>query len=284
MDCHGTDIFPHDKPLPADGRAFTVEMSLVCTRCHADQTANLADGVHYSALMSGNLTAATCVDCHGAHDVHAPDEPRTRISETCGNCHAQIFSQYKDSVHGQALFEGDPNVPTCIDCHGVHGIQHPTTSQFRNRSPELCAGCHANEELMSQYGITTNVFNSYLTEFHGTTVALFDQTDPNVPSNKAVCFDCHGVHNIQKVDAANSQVVRDNLLATCQKCHPSASADFPDAWVGHFPPSLQTQPLMYVVNLFYSVLIPVVMGGFIFLILTDIYRRIRDRVGRGGSG
>src|SRR5690606_31527529 len=148
-----------------------------------------------------------------------------------------VFEQYQNSVHGAALFaESNPDVPTCIDCHGVHDITDPKTNLFRVRSPQLCATCHADAELMGKYDITPNVFDSYLTDFHGSTVALFEQQDPNVPTNKAVCFDCHGVHDIARVDDQTSRVVRENLVATCQECHPGATADFPDSWVGHFPP------------------------------------------------
>lgn len=283
VDCHGVDAFPHDDPIAETGRAYTVEASLACTNCHTDQTENLADGVHYTALRNGNLDSASCVDCHGSHNIQPPAEPRSRIAETCGTCHTTTYTEFRDSVHGVALFEGDPNAPTCIDCHGVHGIQHPTTALFRNRSPELCATCHADEDMMIEYDISTNVFDSYLTDFHGTTVALFDQADPNVPSNKAVCYDCHGVHNIAEADAEKSQVVRENLLETCRECHPDASSDFPDSWVGHFPPTFETQPLLYLVNLFYDILIPFVVGAFIFLIATDIIRRVRDRLRGQGA-
>ncbi len=279
VDCHG-DAFPHEGPPPANMRVFRVERSEGCADCHTDQVEHLADGVHYTALLAGNLRAATCVDCHGGHDVQSLEDARERIPLICGTCHEPVFRQYEQSVHGQALFAGDPNVPTCVDCHGVHGIAHPTTPQFRNRSPELCASCHADAELMAEYDITTNVFNSYLTDFHGTTVALFEQQDPNVPTNKAVCYDCHGVHDIAAVDAENSHVIRENLLETCQQCHPDATADFPDAWIGHYPPTLETQPLLFIVNSFYSILIPGTIGIFMLLIVTDIIRRIRQRISK----
>lgn len=283
VDCHGVDAFPHDDPVPETGRAYTVQKSLACTNCHTEQSENLADDVHYAAVTDGNLRSATCVDCHGAHDVQPPNEPISRISETCGDCHTTTFEQYRNSVHGEALFEGDENAPSCVSCHGVHGIQHPTTALFRNRSPELCATCHADEELMDQYDITTNVFNSYLDDFHGTTVALFEQSDPNVPSNKAVCYDCHGVHNITRADDTKSQVVRENLLATCRECHPDATSDFPDTWVGHFEPTLESHPLLFAVNLFYDILIPLVVTAFIVLIAIDIIGRIRRRFGGQGA-
>lgn len=281
VDCHGADAFPHDDSVPETGRAYTVQKSLVCTQCHVEQTENLADGVHYTALADGNLDSASCVDCHGAHDVQSPAISPSHVSETCGDCHTTTFSEYRDSVHGEALFAGDSNAPNCVSCHGVHGIQHPTTALFRNRSPELCADCHADEELMAQYDISTNVFNSYLSDFHGTTVSLFEQSDPNVPTNKAVCYDCHGVHNITRADDSKGQVVRQNLLTTCRECHPDASADFPDTWVGHFEPTFDSHPILFAVNLFYDLLIPGVVGAFVLLIGVDVFGRVRRRVGRG---
>ncbi len=277
-DCHGENSFPHEGPPAASVRAYRITQSNVCIDCHEDQAENLSDGVHYTALLTGNLRSATCVDCHGAHDVQGPERTSVDSAEACGTCHQIVYNEFSQSVHGEALLAGDSNVPTCTDCHGVHGIQHPTTALFRNRSPELCADCHADEPLMAQYDITTNVFNSYLSDFHGTTVALFEQEAPDVASNKAVCYDCHGVHNIAASDDNKSQVVRENLLATCQQCHPDATSDFPDSWVGHFPPTLDSHPLLFLVDVFYTVLIPLVLGAFIFLVATDIFRRVRHRL------
>jgi predicted CXXCH cytochrome family protein len=282
-DCHQNYAYPHEPVNVSSQRAFTIQQSLNCTTCHEDQTENLADGVHYTALMNGNLNAATCVDCHGAHDVQPPDVTISASTESCGECHTVTFNEYVDSVHGEALFNGDENVPACVDCHGVHGIQHPTTALFRNRSPQLCATCHADADLMEEYDITTNVFDSYLSDFHGSTVSLFEQQDPNVATNKAVCYDCHGVHNITRADDSKSQVVRENLLTTCQKCHPGATSDFPASWVGHFEPTVEEHPLFFTVDLFYKILIPVVLGGFAFLVGTDIFRRIRQVFTSGGD-
>jgi nitrate/TMAO reductase-like tetraheme cytochrome c subunit len=281
VDCHADQRFPH-KPVAAQSiREYQLERYATCRNCHEEQYTKSQDSVHAEAIKAGTLEAATCADCHGSHDIQKPDVPRQRISLTCGKCHGAIFEQYRNSVHGAALFtENNPDVPTCIDCHGVHNINDPTTTLFRVRSPELCAKCHANQQLMAKYNITANVFDSYLTDFHGKTVALFEQQDPNVATNKAVCFDCHGVHDIARVDANNSRVIRENLVTTCRQCHPDATADFPAAWVGHFPPTLESHPLLFVVNTFYKILIPTVIGAFVFLVLTDIIRRIRQRGGR----
>jgi predicted CXXCH cytochrome family protein len=285
-DCHTDHRFPHQPQLSQSIREFQLERYVTCRNCHEEQYTHQQDSVHNIALEQGRLEAATCVDCHGAHDIQPPDQPRQRISLTCGRCHGAIFDQYRQSVHGAALLEeGNPDVPTCIDCHGVHNIADPTTTLFRVRSPELCANCHADAELMTKYDISTNVFDSYLTDFHGATVALFEQQDPNVATNKAVCADCHGVHDIARTDAENSSVIRANLLATCQQCHPNATSDFPDAWVGHFPPTLESHPLLFLVNLFYSVLIPVTVAAFAILVATDVFRRLRERLsGRKSAG
>ncbi len=283
-DCHTNQTFPHQPEAAQTVREFQLEMYTTCTTCHTDEATKAQDSVHQAALQSGTLEAATCIDCHGAHDVQQPDVPRQRISLTCGKCHGAIFELYRTSVHGAALLEdNNPDVPTCIDCHGVHNISDPTTALFRVRSPELCAKCHADASIMDKYGITTNVFDSYLSDFHGTTVALFEQEDPNVATNKAVCYDCHGVHDIQQVDASTSRVIRENLLTTCRQCHPGATADFPAAWVGHYPPTLESHPLLFVVNSFYAILIPLVVAGFIFLVATDLFRRVRRRNHQGGA-
>ena len=281
-DCHRDQArygFPHQPVTPPDARRFTIEMSNLCQRCHEDVFDRQLDSTHATAMAEGKLEAATCADCHGGHAIQVPDKPRERISQTCAKCHAKINEEYATSVHGAALLgEDNPDVPVCIDCHGVHNIADPTTALFRVRSPLLCAKCHADKALMSKYDISTDVFETYVADFHGTTVELFEKQSPDQETNKAVCYDCHGVHNILPPTDENSQVIKENLLKTCRQCHPNATANFSDAWTSHFKPSLENNTLIYLVNQFYLILIPFVIGGFCIFILSDIYRRfIRSR-------
>jgi hypothetical protein len=111
-------------------------------------------------------------------------------------------------------------------------------------------------------------------------VTLFERTTPDLPTNSAVCYDCHGVHNILPATDENSQVLKENLLATCRQCHPDASTNFPDAWMSHFRPSLEHYPVVYFVDLFYQILIPTLVGGFVLFIATDVARRGWDRRSR----
>ena len=275
VQCH-TDIseFPH-RPLQAETRR---DVSLLyyqnCARCHKENYDATLDSVHQQALEDGNEEAALCVDCHGYHNVTDPNEPITRSPQTCERCHSLIYHEYAGSVHGSALIdEGNPDVPTCIDCHGVHNVSGPSNSDFHLFSPQLCAKCHADEELMAKYGISTNVFNSYVSDFHGTTV-IFEQQFEGQETNKPVCIDCHGVHNMKKVDDSESQVIRENLITTCQRCHPEASSNFADSWLGHYEPDLERFPAVYLVELFYKIFIPAVLGFMVLFVFGDATRRL----------
>ncbi len=280
--CH-TDIsgYPHPELTAQTLREFQLQRYRSCTTCHQSYYEATQDSVHAKALAAGNENAAVCTDCHGAHNIQTPGEPRSNIPLMCQKCHSQIYAEYKDSVHGAALIgEGNPDVPTCTDCHGVHNIQGPSTNEnFTLASPLICAKCHANEELMNKYGISTNVFHSYIADFHGTTNVIFAATEEGQIPNTPVCIDCHGVHDIaSSSDPNKSLAVKENLLVKCQRCHPDASENFSDAWLSHYEPSPTRYPLVYFVNLFYKFFIPGVLGFMIVLVAADFGRKVYDSV------
>jgi len=293
VDCH-TNItgFPHPQVTASSTRDFSLEMYPTCEQCHKEQYQKVLDSVHQKALAAGNTNAAVCTDCHNPHtQTRLTDKntgelllgARLAIPQTCAKCHSTIYDTYKKSVHGVALTqEGNQFVPTCIDCHGVHNIQSPTTATFRNSTPYLCAKCHTNETIMKQYGISTNVLNTYVADFHGTTVQMFEKNYPDQPTNKPVCTDCHGVHDILRPDDPQAGIAfKKNLLIKCQQCHPNATTNtFTDAWLSHYEPSPKVFPLVYFVNLFYKIFIPAVIGGMLFYVLTDVYRRFIARPAR----
>ena len=171
----------------------------------------------------------------------------------CGNCHSDIAQQYRQSVHGTALLNNENlDVPSCIDCHGVHNISSPVTAKFLLNSPQLCASCHTDAQKMAKYGLNTNVLNTYVADFHGTTVTLFEKKSPDQLPNKPLCIDCHDAHDIRSVQDPNSPVIRQNLLTTCQQCHPSATTNFPSAWLSHYALSPAHNALVYYVGVFLS--------------------------------
>jgi hypothetical protein len=288
-DCHADfTTFPHPDLNVNSVREFSTTYYTICQDCHTEQYDQVQDSVHQRALAQGNTNAAVCSDCHDPHEqkrLTSEDTgqilatARVHIPETCAQCHGTIYDQYKESVHGKALTEeNNVDVPTCIDCHGVHSIQDPTTATFRNSTPGLCANCHTNADIMDKYGISTNVLDTYIADFHGSTVKLFEEQFPDQPTNKPVCTDCHGIHDILKVDEPNAGIaLKENLLGKCQRCHPDATANFPGAWMSHYEASPEHYPIVYYVNLFYKFFIPTVLGGMSFFVLTDIYRRIINR-------
>ncbi len=173
--CHPDhDTYPHPELAAADPRAFSLTLNETCLDCHPDQNNRVQDSNHTRALAAGNMEAAVCVDCHGAHDTRSLRQARVEIAGTCRQCHTPIYDEYRQSVHGTGLIEEDnQDVPTCVDCHGVHTMDDPHALQFRLNSPTLCATCHADETLMSQYDLSTEVFHTYVADFHGTTLELF---------------------------------------------------------------------------------------------------------------
>ena len=216
IDCHAAvGLFPHP-PLEAQTRReFSLQLYAVCQDCHADEYALTQDSVHQRASAAGRSEAAVCTDCHGSHDIQRMTDPdtgrllpeaRLRIPQTCARCHSTIFDKYLTSVHGSALIgEGNPDVPTCIDCHGVHDIA---------------------------------------------------RTD----------------------DPEKGLQIRENLLARCQRCHPDATSNFPDAWLSHYIPSPDKTPLVYAVDIFYKLFIPATLGGMAVLVGLDASWQIRRRM------
>lgn len=286
-DCHTEHAeYPHPELEARSARDYTLSHYTSCQQCHEDQFQKQIDGVHMKVIAAGNKNAAVCSDCHNPHvqkkitdeDGKLTLEGRVGIPGTCARCHGEIQERYRASVHGAALVDGNHDVPTCIDCHGVHDIPDPRTAEFRLASPRLCADCHTDAQKMAKYGLSTRVLRTYVADFHGSTVTLFQRQHPDQVTNKPVCYDCHGVHDIaSKSDPKKSLHVKANLLTTCQKCHPDATVNFPDAWLSHYIPTRDRAPLVYWARLAYQILIPTVVGGMALFVASDFVRRRIDR-------
>jgi len=280
--------YPHAEVKDASSREYAVLRNQACAACHEDQAKKFADGVHSAMLQAGNRNAAVCTDCHDPHTGKRLTDPergtllpeaRLTIPRTCAHCHSAIQEQYKSSVHGTALLgDGNPDVPTCVDCHGVHEISDPRTARFRVSSPRICASCHTDAAKMARYGLSTAVLQTYVADFHGSTVTLFQKARPDQQTNKPVCYDCHGVHDIPHTDDPQKGIrTKANLLRTCQQCHPTATANFPDAWMSHFIPDRKRTPLVFWTRWLYRILIPGTIGGMLLFVGIDFRRRRIDR-------
>ena len=278
-DCH-TDIgdYPHPKKKFQNRHAMRLAYYELCKRCHFKEYSRLLDGVHFAQIAKGNEKAPTCVDCHGSHEIGAPARPRALISRTCAKCHAAIAAAYLRSVHGKALIEKDNHdVPVCTDCHQPHDTSNPLAKSWHLAIPQLCARCHTNKGMMAKYGISTEVLTTYLTDFHGVTSSLERSEKADPRAFTATCTDCHGVHDIARVNSLSSPLIKANLLIVCRRCHRAAGPNFPSAWIGHYEASPKHAPLVYVVKLFYMIFIPFVIGGLVLQILLHLWRVVVNR-------
>ena len=228
VSCH-EDIagVPHEKG---------VEHQVGCVQCHRDlwdearlageegheaklgevvlQIESYMNSVHARPSMADQRrTNATCYDCHDAHYIKPIngdelDRPlRLATPEVCGNCHSEIAAAYQASVHGMEHAEGNVAAATCIDCHTPHNIDSPELDTNKLVITENCGNCHEAAA------------DSYMHTYHGKVNRLgYAYT--------AKCFDCHGSHDIKRVEDPVSRVHMDNRLQTCQTCHETATAGY----------------------------------------------------------
>lgn len=281
-DCHyGFSPDEHPKRKFASRRDYTLASSENCRRCHFDKYTKTMESIHYTMLSQGDLAAPVCIDCHGSHGTASIGKERSLIAKRCQRCHVEIYATYAKSVHGNALFnENNQDVPVCADCHTAHTIEDPRTLNYRERVPEKCSNCHANEAIVGKYGLSTGVVDSYLSDFHGVTLKFYrlQKGVLNKPAKPiAVCTDCHGTHNISSTVGPDATIVKANLAKRCRSCHVEASLNFPDSWLSHYQPSLTRAPLVFFITLAYKIFIPILVVGLILQILLHIWRYVVNR-------
>jgi len=227
-DCHGSHAMAPMKNV--DSPVFKMNLPNTCARCHTNAAMNAEyqikypqaaaqylDSIHGRALLKlGLIVAPSCNDCHGIHDIKrsvdrsSPIHP-LNIAKTCGKCHISVEKTYNESVHGQLLAKGDTRAPVCTDCHSAHSIENPGGNHFKATSDQRCGKCH--QDRLKYYHET----------YHGKAMAL---GRPNDAPEVAACFDCHGHHDVLPAANPKSRLSKQNIVATCARCHPDASASF----------------------------------------------------------
>lgn len=226
-DCHGGDPNSLDADAAHRGRFDALlnrqRIPESCAECHSDlatmraynlpidQHAMYMTSRHGKAVASGDLRAAVCSDCHGAHDTRSPDDPASRVHlrnlpDTCGACHADknlmqrygldsdVVTGYTEGAHGQALLIGGLQAaPSCNSCHGVHGATPPGVGDI----DKVCGSCH------------TETRRAFLAGPHYPSMAEADLPE---------CSSCHSNHRIVRQELAD-------LEALCVECHAEDSEE-----------------------------------------------------------
>jgi hypothetical protein len=226
--CHGGDASSADKERAhATAASFrgTIDrehISEFCARCHSDpaymrgfnpslrvdQLSQYQTSVHGKLLAKGDTRVATCVDCHGVHDILASRDPRsktypTNVAKTCSRCHSDAdymkayriktnqYEEYSASVHYAALTDrGDLGAPTCSTCHGSHGAAPPGVDSVAM----VCATCHVFQAQLFNSGPHKDAFATF-----------------NLPG----CVTCHTNHRILHPTDAFIGVAPDAVCVTC---------------------------------------------------------------------
>ncbi len=234
--------------------------------------------VHGRAIQSGNLSAASCGDCHGNHDILPPSNPHSKIwkqnvAATCGKCHEAIYHTYQQSIHGQAVARGVLQAATCTDCHREHRILAPgdpgSPVYMANISQEACSRCHANAQLMAGFNLPLDRVPTYEDSYHGLASHEGRETVAN-------CASCHGVHNIYPSSDPRSTVNRANLSRTCGQCHADAGRRFAIGPVHSLSSRTRGGMLLDFVKIFYFVVIPLTLGLMLAHNLIDLRRKARQ--------
>ena len=232
LECHGGVEGPlevkaaHGEQLQTLSTARGVVAS--CGGCHADLQHMRQFGLRtdqlslYETSPHGLLLAkdkdapvATCISCHGSHDVLAASDPRSPIHdfrqpETCGACHADealmgayglrsdTVERYRHSVHGVALLDKDnPAAPACTDCHGSHGAAPPRVTDIEM----VCGTCH-----------------STVREF-------YEQSAHFARSAQGVDVQCASCHNNHDVQVPETAAFVGEEHGQCGSCHMAGEPD-----------------------------------------------------------
>lgn len=224
-DCHTSHNAQSKKMI--DSPTFARNVPELCGKCHREGK-NIAvaideskkgivnsyrESIHGKGLLqSGLMVTATCVDCHSSHrELPFKDSRSTvnknNIATTCGNCHLGVYEQFKSSIHSPLVTKTDNRLPGCSDCHFSHEINRVDLGDFRQSIIQQCGQCHKD------------VAETYFETFHGKVTKLGT-------TGAAKCFDCHGSHNILPSSNTHSMLSRENIIQTCQKCHPNSNRKF----------------------------------------------------------
>jgi predicted CXXCH cytochrome family protein len=293
--CHA-DISGYPHPEVALSRPsvrdipFLERTYVTCGSCHKEEYDQYVGSVHAQALNAGKSDSAICSDCHGAFDIAPADPSEVGLAlgpavYACAACHPEEFEQYKNSVHGKELLQnGNTDVPSCVDCHDAHETRKAKDSAvFRSQSLAMCTSCHADAKLMIKYGLSTQILTGYVADFHGMSAMLSTASDSQSPA-QAVCYDCHGNNAIQSTVGANGLRMQENLLKTCQQCHPDASANILTAWLGHANPTSANSAFVFGAGEFYKNLIVVVVLLLVAHIVLEFTRVVLNTLqGRNHS-
>jgi len=229
VSCHGGDAGAKDEKASMDPKkGFTgapepKQVGQRCGKCHSDgeymrrynpklridQWAEYQTSIHGQRNQAGDTKVATCISCHGIHNIAKVNNPSapvypTNVAGTCGKCHSDAAymsaykiptdqaGEYSKSVHAFNLIKKrDLFSPTCNDCHGNHGAAPPGVQSVAN----VCGQCHARQQ------------------------KLFNDSPHRQPFDQggmASCVTCHENHHVAE---PSDGMLGNDSQGVCKNCH-----------------------------------------------------------------
>ena len=146
--CHDAHyVYPPGTPVWS---AWRLNLPNTCGNCHTPELALYKTSIHGRlVLQDHDPKAATCADCHTAHQIANPVLTSTKlvITQNCGSCHEEQLQTYLATYHGQVERLGYGYTAKCFDCHGYHTVQlvnDPRSTVYPANRLDTCRKCHAN--------------------------------------------------------------------------------------------------------------------------------------------
>lgn len=168
---------PHEQPKAGVSKEVTGLARLIsskaktdpvaaaaCSECHEETFKKITESVHgRNFIEKKESDGPLCHDCHGAPHYIVPAKSKEspvsqwKVVKTCGGCHEKeelakkynfgthIIEKYEESFHGKKHALGHPGAPTCVNCHGSHGVKKwddPASPVSWEKRIETCGKCH----------------------------------------------------------------------------------------------------------------------------------------------
>ncbi len=225
----------------------------------------------------------------------------------CKDCHSNkaYHEEYEKKVEAMTFLK------VCEECHKSGKFtrrfyEHITYRTTKRRTSKevvrLCSTCHADKELMDKHKL--DVVIGFSNTFHAKALSYGNTKVPN-------CLNCHAPyqlgfspHRISSRKNIDSPTNPEHKLKTCSQsgCHINAKKDFASGGYVHpSPEKIKTSKVMNVledsnestdqtrfqnrvigwIQMFYKILITLVIGGLAFHRLLDIHAVRRER-NKGG--
>ncbi|MHC5108897.1 MAG: hypothetical protein ACYTHJ_03345 [Planctomycetota bacterium] len=244
------------------GKPARIDVPELCGTCHTDVRRMNPFGLRTDQLArywtSGHGVAlrekkdervAVCIDCHGNHGIRSGRDPSslthpTNIPETCATCHSdsalmaeydlpvEVVDEYRQSVHGMMLAEGDTGAPTCATCHGNHSATPPGA----NSVGEVCGQCHqhAAREFETSVHATLEDFGGCI-RCHGGGEGRHDHLVERITSPTGVLINRFedllksepdpSPQQVAEAIHPNPRVIIERTLESCTDCHDDIEDD-----------------------------------------------------------